>query len=111
MDTKLLRYGGDYDPVEKGSSRIEVKCWLAVSALLVVVFVASAIFYVWLYIQQVQNGYRLARYFEEHEQLITAQRKLRLEWSRFQDPFLLEEMGRKQFGLNPPRPDQKMAMY
>ncbi|HOI96108.1 MAG TPA: cell division protein FtsL [Syntrophobacter fumaroxidans] len=110
VDTKL-RFGGDFDPIETSTSGIEVKLWLASSAFLVLVFVTCAIFYVWLYIQQVQNGYRLARYFQEHDQLITIQRKLRLEWSRFQDPYLLEEMGRKQFGLNPPKPDQKMTMH
>jgi hypothetical protein len=84
--------------------------WLLCSAGLGLLFVMGAVFYVWLYMQQVQNGYQLARQYVEHEKLLAVQRKLRLEWCRLQDPFQLEEMGSKQFGLAPPKPDQKLLM-
>lgn len=75
-----------------------------------ITFLFTAILYVWLYIQQIQNGYKLAKLYEKHEQLLAIQRKLRLEWSRFQDPYQMEELGRQHFGLNPPRQDQRILM-
>lgn len=106
---KSLR-GDEFDTGDTTPSGIAARVWLSAVSVLLVVSVIFAIFYVWIYIEQVQNGYRVAKFYEEHEQLVTTQRKLRLEWSRFQDPFLLEEMGRKQFGLVPPKPDQKILM-
>jgi hypothetical protein len=87
-----------------------MKAWVFFAGVLGIVFVVGAIFFIWLYVQQLQNGYRLAKLQEEYEELISVQRKLRLEWSRFQDPHHLEELGRKDFGLNPPRSDQKVPM-
>jgi len=84
--------------------------WLTSAILLGVVFVASAMFYVWLYVQQIQNGYRISKTYEESELLSTVHRKLTIEWSRFQDPQRLAEIGRNQFSLGPPRPDQKVVM-
>lgn len=105
-----MKSNNDFDSrEEKGSGRTLVG-WLFLAAVLGVVFVCCSIFYVWLYVQQLQNGYGMARLYEEHEQLLAVQRKLKLEWSRFQDPYQLEEMGRNQFGLAPPRQDQKILM-
>lgn len=87
-----------------------MKAWVFFAGVSGIVFVLGAIFYIWLYVQQLQNGYRLANLQEEYEELISVHRKLRLEWSRFQDPHHLEELGRKDFGLNPPRSDQKVPM-
>jgi hypothetical protein len=65
---------------------------------------------VWLYVQQIQNGYRISKTYEESELLSTVHRKLTIEWSRFQDPQRLGEIGQNQFSLGPPRPDQKVVM-
>lgn len=105
-----MKKGGDFDVREERKVGRTLGAWLLLVGVLGGVLVLCSIFYVWLYIQQLQNGYRLSRYYEEHEQLLTVQRKLRLEWSRFQDPFQLEEIGRKQFGLAPPKQEQKMLM-
>ncbi|MEN6441246.1 MAG: cell division protein FtsL [Syntrophobacter sp.] len=102
--------GGDFNFQEKDPASSRVWGWLVVSVLLGISLVLCAIFYVWLYIQQVQNGYRLAKIYEENELHSTVHRKLKLEWSRFRDPYRLEEIGRNQFGLAPPRPDQKVLM-
>lgn len=84
--------------------------WILATAFLCVSFVSGSIFFVWLTMQQVQNGYRLARLYEQHETLLALERKLRLEWCRFQDPNQLEELGRSRFGLGPPRQDQKILV-
>ncbi len=84
--------------------------WMVATGLLCVGFVVGAIFYVWLTMQQVHNGYRLARLYEQHEALLALERKLRLEWCRFQDPNQLEDLGRNRFGLMPPRQDQKILV-
>ncbi len=89
---------------------MRVWTWLASAIILGVVFVASAIFYVWLYVQQIQNGYRLSKIYEESELLSTVQRKLTIEWSRFRDPQRLGEIGQNQFSLAPPKSDQKVVM-
>ena len=105
-----MKSNNDFAGREDRSSPRTLGGWLFLTTVLGAVFVCCSIFYVWLYVQQVQKGYRTAKLYEEHEQLVAVQRKLRLEWSRFQDPFQLEEMGRERFGLAPPRQDQKILM-
>ncbi|MGO8945636.1 MAG: hypothetical protein ACLQJ7_18430 [Syntrophobacteraceae bacterium] len=95
---------------QRAPAPVRMWAWLASSIFLGVVFVACAIFYVWLYVQQIQNGYRISKIYEESELLSTVHRKLTIEWSRFQDPQRLGEIGRNQFSLGPPRPDQKVVM-
>jgi len=84
--------------------------WLVVVGTLATVFACAAVFYVWLSVERVQNGYRLANLHDEYEQLLSVQRKLRVEWVRLQDPFYMEEVGRMQLGLCPPKPDQKITL-
>ncbi len=105
-----LRSGNDYEVQEKSAAPGHIRIWLFASGILGLLFVACAIFYVWLYIQQVQNGYKISKLCEQNELHSTVQRKLRLEWSRLRDPNRLEEIGRNQFGLGPPRPDQKIVL-
>ena len=105
-----MKSSNDFGSREEKSFGKTLGAWLFLTFILGTVFVCCSIFYVWLYVQQVQNGYHTAKLYEEHEQLVAVQRKLRLEWSRFQDPFQLEDMGRRQFGLAPPRQDQKVLM-
>lgn len=105
-----LKPGTDFNVREKSPAPSRIGAWLASSILLGVVFVACAIFYVWLYGQQVQNGYRLSKSYEENELHSAVQRKLKLEWSRLRDPTRLEDIGRDQFGLAPPRADQKVTI-
>ncbi len=100
----------DIEETPTPSASAGLKAWMFLAGVLGCVFMLGAILYIWLYVQQIQNGYRLANLHEEFDQLVTVQRKLYLEWSRFQDPHHLEELGRKEFGLNPPRSDQKVPM-
>ena len=107
QDLKLV---GDFEETPKRPSSLGLSALVLLAAALGGVFILGAIFYVWLYVQQVQNGYRLSNLQAEYEQLVTVQRKLRLEWSRFQDPHHLEQLGQKDFGLNPPRAEQKLSV-
>lgn len=100
--------GSDYYFQQKESARSHIWTWLSLAVFLGTAFVTCAIFYVWLYVQQVQNGYRLAKIYEELELHSTVQRKLTLEWSRFGDPYRLEEIGRNRFQMAPPRHDQQI---
>src|SRR5208337_842550 len=100
----------DFNFQHKHSTPVSMWAWLASAVFLGAVFVTCAVFYVWLYVQQVQNGYRLSKSYEECELYGTVQRKLTIEWSRFRDPQRLGEIGQNQFGLAPPRPDQKVVM-
>ncbi|NLI32567.1 MAG: cell division protein FtsL [Deltaproteobacteria bacterium] len=105
-----LKTSNDVGCRGKGAAGNPLVKWVMLAGLLGSVFVGGSILHVWLYIQQVQEGYRLAKLYEEHEQLVVIQRKLRLELSRFQDPSLLEELGSKEFQLGPPKSDQKIIM-
>ena len=95
---------------QRAPAPARMRIWLGSAILLGVVLVTCAIFYVWLYVQQIQNGYRISRTYEESELLSTVHRKLTIEWSRFQDPQRLAEIGRNQFSLGPPKPEQKVVM-
>ena len=106
-----LKPGTDFQTREKDGAPARIWAWLVASIFFGAVFVACALFYVWIYVQQVQNGYRLAKIYQENEFHSTIQRKLKLEWSTFRDPYRLEEIGRTQFGLAPPRPEQKVLMH
>lgn len=105
-----LKAGQDFEPESPRQSGNPYLKWFMVLGGLGVFLACSAVFYLWLYSQQVQNGYRLSKLCGEHEQLSAVQRKLRLEWSRFQDPSQMEEMGRSRFGLAPPKPEQKVFL-
>ncbi len=105
-----LKPGSDFHIQPKNSGSVQIWVWLTSAIFLGTVFVGCAVFYVWLYVQQIQNGYRLSKIYEENELHTTVQRKLTIEWSLFRDPQRLGEIGRNQFGLAPPRPDQKVIM-
>ena len=103
-----------YDGVErapkKSSGSGSVRGWLALTLLLGIIFTLSSVFYVWLRIQQIHEGYRLAKLQDEYAQLTSVQRKMRLEWNRLQDPYFLEQLARERFGLNPPSTDQRLLL-
>ncbi len=105
-----IKLEGDPGFQQKTPAHARIWAWLTSAILLGAVFVICAVFYVWLYVQQIQNGYRLSKAYEASELLSNVQRKLTIEWSRFRDPQRLEEIGRNQFGLAPPRADQKVVM-
>ncbi|MCE5333433.1 MAG: cell division protein FtsL [Desulfobacteraceae bacterium] len=110
VPTHSMKPGSDFSIQQKESVSAHIGAWLVSALFLGSVFVMCAIFYVWLYAQQVQDGYHLAKIYEENELQRTVQRKLKLEWSRFRDPTRLEEIGQKEFGLAPPRPDQQILV-
>ena len=96
--------------LQRTPAQVRIEAWLATAIFLGAAFVLCAVFYVWLYVQHVENGYHLSKMCEECELLSTVQRKLTLEWTQFQDPQWLEEIGRDRFGLAPPGPGQKVVM-
>ncbi len=79
-------------------------------ALLVFCFVSLSLFHVWLHVRQTQFNYHLARLYHQNELLLETQRKLRLEWTRFQDPYLLEKMSREIFGLVPAADERRFVL-
>ncbi len=63
-----------------------------------------------LYVQQFRTATGFQRFMKKANCYSTVQRKLTIEWSLFRDPQRLGEIGLNQFGLAPPRPDQKVVM-
>lgn len=108
VEMEKFKVGTDFDIPRKNPRGAGTTGWLFLCGILGVSLLVLAIFYVWLYVQQVQGGYKLAKLQERQEKLLAVQRKLRLESSRFEDPTKLEEIGRDRYGLAPPRPDQKL---
>jgi cell division protein FtsL len=106
----LFKTNDDFETSDKQTSRWVLGISLVVPAILGITLTCIAVLYVWLYIQQVQNRYRLSKLSEQYELLTTIQRKLRLEWSHVENPVRLEELGREQFGLAPPGPNQLLDM-
>lgn len=84
--------------------------WSLLASALGVVLLLLAVFYVWLRVQQVKDGYALAQYQAEYRELYDLHRKLELEWSSLHDPSYLEQLGRNRFGLKPPQADQQFFM-
>lgn len=105
-----LKICDDFDVRSSSPSRWLLWLSLAVAMVFGLVLMCAAVLYVWLYIQQVQNGYKLARLSEEYERIVTIQRKLRLESSHMENPVHLEDLGRDQFGLAPPGQAQLFIM-
>ncbi len=109
--TPGLRLESDPGFVHRASGPpVRIGAWLGSAIVLGAVFVLSAVFYVWLYVQHVENGYKLSKMCQEYSVLSTVQRKLTLDWTQFQDPQWLAQIGRDRFGLAPPGPDQKVVM-
>ena len=84
--------------------------WSLLASALGVVLLLFAVLYVWLRVQQVKDGYALARYQAEYREQYDLHRKLELEWSSLHDPSYLEQLGRNRFGLKPPQADQQFLM-
>lgn len=105
-----IRLESDPGVSPRAPAPVRIGAWLGSAIVLGAVFVLSAVFYVWLYVQHVENGYKLSKMCQEYSVLSTVQRKLTLDWTQFQDPQWLAQIGRDRFGLAPPGPDQKVVM-
>lgn len=88
-----------------------MRSWLFYAGVLGIVFILFATLNVWLRVQHVQDGYRMARLQSEYEQLQAVRRKLRLEWSQLNNPSYLEKLGSEKFGLDVPRQGQKLVIH
>lgn len=98
----------DFEGSKNVPSWVKLQKWLVLSGLLGATLIFFGVFYVWLQLQQVQYGYRIAHLQKEYEELLDVQRKLHLEWSRLHEPARLEEIGRKSLGLAPPLQKQRL---
>lgn len=90
-----------------GTSRGALQGWSGLASALGIILLVLAIFYVWLRVQQVRDGYRLAEFQVEQREQYDLHRKLELEWSSLHDPAYLERLGRNRLGLSPPHADQQ----
>jgi len=88
----------------------DIRRWFLLLSALGIWLVICATIYVWLQVQRMNLGYRLAEFQTQQEQLMAVQRKLHLELQRAQEPFQLEKQGREKFGLAPPRNQQRLVI-
>ena len=104
-----MKTGNDFGQ-GKRKGGIAVRIGLGMAVVLGISFAVFSMLYIRLYLQQIHSGYRVAELYKQYEKLLSVQRKLKLEWVRFDDPYRLEDVGRKQFGLAPPTPEQKVML-
>jgi cell division protein FtsL len=88
----------------------DLRRWFLLLSALGIWLVLCATLYVWLQVQRMNLGYRLAELQTQQEQLMAVQRKLHLELQRAQEPFQLEKQGREKFGLAPPHNQQRLVI-
>lgn len=98
-------------PAELVASEMGDSIWVASVILLGILLILGTLVYVWLQIQQVRNGYRIAEFQQQYRELHAVQGKLQLEWTRLQDPSLLEKAAQSRFKLAPPRQDRRMVVH
>ncbi len=55
-----LKPANDFEDTPKRPSSLGLRALVLLASVLGAVFILGAVFYIWLYVQQVQNGYRLA---------------------------------------------------
>jgi hypothetical protein len=83
--------------------------WTMCLLVLGIWLIVGATVYVWLQVERVHLGYQLAELQSRHEEHLSVQRKLQLEYNRWREPFHLEELGRQHFGLGPARDSQRVV--
>lgn len=74
--------------------------------LLVVVVVATALFYVWCRLEMVRVGYEQSRLAQTIAELEKANEELRGEAARLKSPERIERLARERLGLSYPSPEQ-----
>lgn len=97
-DVKCVRPGHQ----AKGEHAEMKILYFAVSFLLTV----TALFYIWLRIEQVRYGYMISQRYEYLLELRRTNEKLRLEWNLLTSPTNLQEAAEKEFSMRPPKPQE-----
>ena len=64
------------------------------------------LFFAWTRIQNIRLGRAISRLSSTERSLQLKHDQLKLQWARTTSPTRLEQIGRKQFGLQRPQPDQ-----
>ena len=78
--------------------------------LVVFVFMAVALLYVWSHIHMTQQEYRLAAEIDGREALLDEQRKLRLEYATLKSPQRIEVIAREKLQMSYPMREQVIAL-
>jgi hypothetical protein len=79
---------------------IEVKIVYFIVAFILAV---TALFYVWLRIEQMRYGYIISQRYEYLLELRRTNEKLKLEWNLLTSPTNLQEIAEKEFSMRPPK--------
>ena len=78
------------------------------SAALMVLFLLSMV-YTWQHLRSIEYGYQIEAQRTERDQLLEANRNLKLEHSLLRDPERIDVLARKM-NLEPPRPGQVIRL-
>lgn len=96
-----LRRGSEWGLSAHQKKRLAKELILLMTAL-----ITCSLFYVWSRIKVIEKGYRLGELRQQQSELQETYNNLSLEAATLRSPQRLEQIGRKQFGLIPPREDQ-----
>jgi cell division protein FtsL len=90
-----------------GSRVKEVNRNLIFVALVVaLVFIGCSLFYVWSHHQIIALGYETSQFTQEEQELLQANKKLRLELAALKSPGRIERMALQELGLVSPQREQ-----
>lgn len=79
---------------------------LAVSLVMMGLFIAELLFYTWCRVQSIQIQYEISELNVKQQQLATHQDTLKIELARLKSPQRIAEIAKKQLGLITPTTKQ-----
>jgi cell division protein FtsL len=79
--------------------------------LLMSIFIAELFFYTWCRVQNVRVGYEISKKRDKHQNLLTLQNNLEVEFARLRAPERLSEIAKHRFNLTIPTPEQIIVVH
>jgi cell division protein FtsL len=79
---------------------------LAVSLVIMGLFIAELLFYTWCRVQSIQTRYEISELKVKQQQLVTHQDTLKIELARLKSPKRIAKIAKQQLGLVAPTSKQ-----
>jgi cell division protein FtsL len=79
---------------------------LAVSLIIMGLFIAELLFYTWCRVQSIQTRYEISELKDRQKQLVAHQDSLKIELARLKSPKRIAEIAEQQLGLITPTSKQ-----
>ncbi|MBW2468921.1 MAG: cell division protein FtsL, partial [Deltaproteobacteria bacterium] len=80
--------------------------FLAVSLMIMGLFIAELLFYTWCRVQSIQTRYEISELKDRQQQLVAHRDSLKIELARLKSPKRIAEIAEQQLGLITPTSKQ-----